>query len=68
MNLSDEAKSALINAPSGEPGQRLRDLTPAVYLELVKEKAVTHSAYLTSAGSIERERLMLAAEAKAFGA
>jgi hypothetical protein len=69
MNLSDEAKSALINASSSEPGGLMwLILDEPVHAELLRAKMVTPAGYLLTRGSIERERLLAAAEDKAFGA
>ena len=65
MNLSDEAKSALINARAGGSPVCAK---ATVLVELRSEGLLSKRQGLTRRGSIERERLLAEAEDKAFGA
>lgn len=66
MNLSDEAKSALINAGSSREGTRIQ--AGDAQGDLFGAGLTGHFGGLTRKGSIERERLLAEAEDKAFGA
>jgi hypothetical protein len=69
MKLSDEAKSALINTGSNRVGAHVPTNIAAgvdVDNELYGEKLISVSGCLTRKGSIERQRVVSAAEDAAF--
>jgi hypothetical protein len=64
MNLSDEAKSALINDRHNGGMQA----PPAVLAELRQNRLIGRLGGRTHRGDIVRQRLLAEAEEKAFGA
>lgn len=66
MNMSEAAKSALINTPSGQQGAQVKG-NHKVIDELEALGLLGARNGLTRKGTIQREKAMRAAEDEAFG-